>query len=415
MITAHDIATPAKYSRLTLYGILAVFLASVVLAFWSADKSIYQDERDYSELAESLLAQHALAYKDGTITAFRAPGYPFMLALVYSISDQPIAAKLLNSVALGLSVLVLVLIVRRVSASAERLAPILILGYPLLLYTSTLLYPQIIGCLLLGLLVLTLASEHLSLRTAAISGFIYGVLVFAIPAFVPLAPVFFVFLALRYRGAWNALIRTSAVFFLTAFLVVAPWTVRNYLVFDAFIPVSTNGGINLLMGNSAASEADTGMSGAVLAQCPSADQRRMNEVEYDRALGQCAAIWIKSQPLAAARLYLAKLANYFNYKNQLATAIDQASWKFGIEFITYYPMLIAAIVRLFLIRRFPLARVEVLIYLLYFGNAFLSAIFFTRLRFRIPFDYLLIAIEAIAVIHLMELFRNRSTLPHSGR
>jgi hypothetical protein len=27
-----------------------------------------------------------------------------------------------------------------------------------------------------------------------------------------------------------------------AFAVVAPWSIRNYRVFDAFVPISTNGG-----------------------------------------------------------------------------------------------------------------------------------------------------------------------------
>ena len=34
-----------------------------------------------------------------------------------------------------------------------------------------------------------------------------------------------------------------------AFVVVAPWTVRNWIQFNAFIPVSTGGGLNLYQGN----------------------------------------------------------------------------------------------------------------------------------------------------------------------
>ncbi|MFI5263901.1 MAG: hypothetical protein ACHQM6_05245 [Candidatus Kapaibacterium sp.] len=34
-----------------------------------------------------------------------------------------------------------------------------------------------------------------------------------------------------------------------ALAVLAPWTIRNYLVFDRFIPISTNGGFNLWRGN----------------------------------------------------------------------------------------------------------------------------------------------------------------------
>jgi hypothetical protein len=41
-------------------------------------------------------------------------------------------------------------------------------------------------------------------------------------------------------------------------------------------------------------------------------------------------------------------------------------------------------------------------HLLYFGNAFMSAIFFTRVRFRIPFDFLLIFLAAVFVGRLIE-------------
>jgi hypothetical protein len=34
-----------------------------------------------------------------------------------------------------------------------------------------------------------------------------------------------------------------------AILTVAPWTIRNYTQFNAFVPVSTNGGINFYIGN----------------------------------------------------------------------------------------------------------------------------------------------------------------------
>jgi len=32
-------------------------------------------------------------------------------------------------------------------------------------------------------------------------------------------------------------------------LAVAPWTYRNWVVFEAFVPVSTAGGLNLYQGN----------------------------------------------------------------------------------------------------------------------------------------------------------------------
>ena len=60
--------------------------------------------------------------------------------------------------------------------------------------------------------------------------------------FVPLAALW---LAWRRPGG----LRRAALYAGAALLVVLPWTVRNYIVFDAFVPVSTAGALNLWQGN----------------------------------------------------------------------------------------------------------------------------------------------------------------------
>jgi hypothetical protein len=57
----------------------------------------------------------------------------------------------------------------------------------------------------------------------------------------------------RGTGGWSGARRmqdlTPAVLVLAAVLTVAPWTIRNAIVFRAFVPVSTMGGLNLWQGN----------------------------------------------------------------------------------------------------------------------------------------------------------------------
>jgi hypothetical protein len=53
-------------------------------------------------------------------------------------------------------------------------------------------------------------------------------------------------LAWPRAGRWR---REGAAFLLAAGLLVAPWTLRNWMVFRAFVPVSTAGGQNLFQGN----------------------------------------------------------------------------------------------------------------------------------------------------------------------
>jgi hypothetical protein len=91
--------------------------------------------------------------------------------------------------------------------------------------------------------------------------------------------------------------RTSAVLAcivcaVTTVVCVAPWTVRNWLVFERFVPISTNGGSNLWMGNNP--DADTGYMGR-----PKMDVD--NEADFDRILGRRAKDYIASDPVAFLR------------------------------------------------------------------------------------------------------------------
>jgi hypothetical protein len=174
---------------------------------------------------------------------------------------------------------------------------------------------------------------------------------------------------------------------------VAPWTVRNYVRFETFIPVSTNSGYNLLLGNSENARPNSGVNVDLTRYTLPAE--RMNEVERDDYFKRNAVRWVVEQPLSALRLYARKVLNYFNFRNQLATSSESSSSRDLVMFITYYPLLALSIVRLFFRKRYTLSKREVLLYIFYFGNAFLSAVFFTRLRFRIPFDFVLIAIASI--------------------
>ncbi|MGB1289324.1 MAG: glycosyltransferase family 39 protein, partial [Aggregatilineales bacterium] len=68
----------------------------------------------------------------------------------------------------------------------------------------------------------------------------------------PIIPFFAVFVALWFlfrRSLWQTLLRLIPVA-LIGVMVVVPWIVRNYTIFDAFVPMTTTSGANLWQGNS---------------------------------------------------------------------------------------------------------------------------------------------------------------------
>jgi hypothetical protein len=374
----------------------------------------YSDEHDYHQLAVSLLHEHTFALEDATPTAYRPPGYPVAIALAYLVAERPLLAKLENVLSLLAAGLALCTIASRIHAGAAPVTPFLLLAYPLLGYAASLLYPQVLGCLLLCATTLCLTSEPLSRLRSALAGAIYGYLILAIPSFVLILPIFSAYVLFRRDLTRLAGFGRALLFSSVAVLIVAPWTARNYFDFHTLIPVSANSGLNLFLGNSARTTANSGVIDAdVISLCKRA-RADMNGIELDRALSLCATDWIRENPGSAAKLYAAKVVNYFNFRNELATKNASSSWSDWLLFATYYPLLSVAAVRLFVIRRFPLSNVEVLIYLLYLGNAFISAIYFTRIRFRIPFDFLLIAVVAGFIATRWDLWRARSGKGASG-
>jgi hypothetical protein len=385
-------------------GLGLLLLILLVLDVVSGNVLHYADEIDYEQEARAIIHQHAFAAADGKLTADRPPGYPIFIAAAYLIDERPLVAKIENSLTLLLATVLLGLAAARIHPRATVFTPYLVIAYPLLLYAASVLYPQVLGCLLLTATVLLLSGERVSLRGALAAGVIYGALILAIPYFLMLIPVFAGVIFLRAGATGSSRWLRVAVFTIVAAAVVVPWTVRNYVQFHEFIPVSTNSGKNLFVGNSPVTTPNSGRTTDVIPLCKHL-QEGMDEYQGDRAMGQCAIEWITQNPGAAAWLYVGKVVNYFNFRNEIATREVVAPWRDWLMFCTYYPLLALALARLALWRRFALTRLEVLIYVLYFVNGLVSAIYFTRIRFRIPFDFLLIALVAAFVCRLWDARR----------
>ena len=350
----------------------------------------YDDERVYAQLAQRLAQGQGFVNDDLQPTAARPPGYPFALSLVFRIHESVRAAKVMNAVALGATAWLVVLIVNSVAPAGRTFVPLLILGYPLFIYTGSLLYPQTLGALLFVLAIYLILRHPASWAAGLACGAIAGALVLAIPAFALVFAAVFGLLLIRNLAGRTTSRGFLLAFALAAVLAAGPWVVRSSRLFDRFVFISTNSGINLLYGNSENARYNTGVVDVARHVPPEG----LGEAELDRHYSQCAKEWVFRNPAAAAKLYALKAANYFNFKNRLATTAEESVLKDFLLAATYYPLLLAGIVRLLLWRKYRLAWPEVMLYLLYFGNAFLGAVVYTRIRYRVPFDFLLVALVA---------------------
>jgi 4-amino-4-deoxy-L-arabinose transferase-like glycosyltransferase len=82
-------------------------------------------------------------------------------------------------------------------------------------------------------------------KAALVSGLLWGLAILTRETVLYFLPLAAFWLAWRRGGG----ARRAAMLLAASALVVLPWTLRNWLVFDAFVPVSTSGALNLWQGN----------------------------------------------------------------------------------------------------------------------------------------------------------------------
>jgi hypothetical protein len=160
--------------------------------------------------------------------------------------------------------------------------------------------------------------------------------------------------------------------------------------------VSTNNGVNLLLGNNPQATGNSGTSVDVSAYDQRAKDQKLDEVQIDKFYQSEAMSWITANPAEAAGLYVAKVVHNFAYSDTLKTEGQSASDLLAA--LSYYPILGLAVLRVLLWRRFPLHRVDKLCLWAIVLNVLLLAVFFTRIRFRVPLDALTIVLAVSTVV-----------------
>ena len=351
----------------------------------------YPDERDYLRLTHHLVEDGRFAIHTRP-TASRPPGYPFLLAPFVALGVGTAPLRLVNFACLAGAAYAAFRLVRLVAPGNYAYAAAGgVVVYPFSLYTAGTFYPQVPSALALiaGVFFLYRGVEQgrRGLLSVGAGGLLLGVSVLMVPnhAFIVLI-----------AAVWAAVVSDAgrrlvvvAVLLLGAAVLPATWTVRNLVQFDEVVLISTNGGLNLLLGNSEDAGANSGVN--VDIERYEAEGRRLDEFERDRYYRDAAIDWVQDNPGAAATLYLRKVVNYFNFRNDLYVDEEASPLKDFVGAVSYLPLLAILAARLALVRRFPLTRLEGLIVALYLSNALFLAAFFTRVRFRLPLDLLLIA------------------------
>jgi Dolichyl-phosphate-mannose-protein mannosyltransferase len=363
----------------------------------------FPDELDYLTIAKNLAHRATYSLDGVTPTAFRPPGYPTLLAALQVIGLGVRGARLANVAMLALTIAGVWVLARRVGGPRVAAIAVCVSAiYPLFLYTAGTLYSQTMAGVFfiwaLVALVACLDSETATRRVllAAGGGLLFSICVLTVPTFgASLVGVLIWMIFVRRRRALGLV----AVTVIAAAILPTAWTIRNAIIFRAFVPVSTNNGVNLLEGNSENTNPTAGNL-TDLSRYSAVAKRYTDEVERSDYYTRAALSWISTHKVKAAVLYLEKTANYFDPRNDLVTSSQQSRVNDVLSIVSYVPLLLLFVGRLARFRSSAIGRVEGLLIGLYVGNAFVMAIYYTKVRYRVPLDPLLILVAASFVVSL---------------
>ncbi len=317
------------FSRRLLSAPVGLFLLTLVLrtALMLGQQSYLADDKGHgrppgwetTRIAGHLAQGRGFAmsidqfgYKPPTPTAWLGPLYPTIVAGVFLLGGVFNLASIVTVYCLQilLSSWTAVLLYQLGCETAGRkvglVAAILFAGWPpAVSFPVNIIWGTTLFTALSVWLVLLLVRQArgAGLRQAVLPGLALGLTLLTEPTVALFCPLAAVWLWIRRRRrAWPDIALIAG----TSTLLITPWTIRNYSVLGKLVPIKSNWGHELFIGNRPEANGFYRRSGIVARQWldeqTNAQLAAAGEIEMCRILGRQAHDWIAQDPWRILRL-----------------------------------------------------------------------------------------------------------------
>ena len=398
----------ASNKQILTWILVAAVLIRIPIALLMGDQITVlpgiQDQVSYDALARSLLDGRGYSFTEkwypftpaNTPTAHWSFIYPLYLAGTYAVMGyHPVAARLLQGAVGGALVCFLVyLIGRRVANESTGLVSAgmaAVYGY-FIYYSAALMTETFFIILVLLILHLSLElKEKPSLARWALLGLVLGVaglLRQTVLLFVPFL-LLWLFWELKKDGIrwWYFTVPIVVIM-----LMIAPWTIRNYLVFDHFLLLNSNAGYALYASNNPNLGSDW-RNELVVIPVPE-ELAGQNEAQLDRALSQRGIEFILADPERYLQLTLDKSIEYFRFwPSSDSSRISNLNRV--LSFGLYLPFMLVG-----LYLSFSRWRNFVPLYLFIVIHTGIHLLSWPAPRYRLPVDAVLMVFAGVTLIEL---------------
>jgi len=284
---------------------------------------IWSDAATYNQWARRIVTSNDWIGQD---PFFMSPFYSYFLAVIYSSFGESLLAVRVVQAAAGSAVAGLVFLIgermftRQAAFAAGLLAavygPFLLSGILLLVETLKVLF------LVLTLWLLLVAGNKSRLWWWFLPGASLGFAALCRPTDLLILIIAAIWIMFLQDAGRNEKFRRLGILALGVFLIIAPVTIRNYLVSGDFILITSNGGLNFYLGNNPeAVGIYYNVDQLDLANDP--DGRVFLETQAGKAISpaEASSIWISKatsfvlhQPLSFVSLLGKKLLLFFHHK-----------------------------------------------------------------------------------------------------
>ena len=258
-------ALPSTYGRTTVILLAAILAVGFGLRAYRVAEPLAtpgDDARAYYDLSKSLYTEGSYGSPEFRDASDWSPGAPLLYAAsFYATGGAREGTARIVELLLGMAAIVVVFLLgRRIACGpAGLIAALGVAVYPPFIHSTGALFsePPAIFTLPAAVLAFLWAADGLgssgsphSYARWLLPGFLFGLTALIRPEYLVVGAAFVLlagFRALRARG-WEPGLGVAALMVVAFLIPIVPWTVRNVVVLDRAVPISTGGGKALYVG-----------------------------------------------------------------------------------------------------------------------------------------------------------------------
>jgi hypothetical protein len=359
-------------------------------------------------------------------TVWLTPVYPYLLAAVFKIFGvysypSYLVATILNDLFSALTCIPIYFIAKRLGGwkVAAAAAWIWALFPNAILISLEWIWDTSLSALMAGLVVWATMAIVDSRRARDWIGYglLWGVALMTNAAFVSVIPFLFGWLAWRLLKSHGRWIQLPAVAALAVMICCVPWTIRNYITFHKFIPLRSNFGLELWLGNN--DQVPDTWAGNLHPNDYQPEREkfaRMGEIAYMKEKQHDAVQFMLGHPRDTMRFFWRRFAdNWLGTWEPVEDIWHSLAWDSKVGLVSNISISLLGLTGVLLLFRqkspyaFPFAVFPLVFPLVYYVTH-------SSLRYRHPIDPVMVALTAYALGYAVRAVARRlKPLPASDQ